>query len=95
MIQYFKCVKEINTVNWYNPNTIASSVGLIGPAGSIRGNKHRINRQFIRNFPQRDHFFTNRIVPFWNELPEEVINSKTVNSFKKRYDMYKSDGCPK
>ena len=93
MIQYFKCVKGINTVNWFNPNNIANSVGLIGPAGNIRGNKHRINRQFIKNFPQRDHFFTNRIVPYWNELPEEVINSRTVNSFKKKYDKYKIDGC--
>ena len=74
MIQYFKCVKGINTVNWFNPNIIAYSVGLIGPAGNIRGNEHRINRQFIKKFPQRDHFFTNRIVPYWNELPEEGIH---------------------
>ena len=48
MIQYFKCVKGINTVNWFNPNTIANSVGLFGPAGNIRGSKHRIDRQFLK-----------------------------------------------
>ena len=48
MIQYFKCVKGINTVDWFNPNTIANSVGLICPAGNIIGNKHMINWQFIK-----------------------------------------------
>ena len=76
-------------MNWFNPNTIANSVGLIGPAENIRDNKHRINRQFKKKFSQRD--FTNRIVPDWNELPEEVI--RTVNSFKKKYDKYKSEDC--
>ena len=93
MIQYFKCVKGINTVNWFNSNNIATSVGLIGPAEYIRGNKHRINRQFIKKLPQKDHFFTNRIIPYWNELSEEVINSRTVNTFKKKYDKYKTVGC--
>ena len=44
MIQYFKCVKGINTVDWFNLNTIANSVDLIGPAGNIRGNRHFIKK---------------------------------------------------
>ena len=94
MIQYFKCVKGFNKIEWFNPNTVTSSISLFGPASGIRGNKHRLNRQFIRNFPQRENFFTNRIVPYWNILPEEVVNARSVNSFKKRYDEFKQGVLP-
>ena len=90
MIQYYKCLNGYNKIDWFNPNTVVSSVSLNGPASSIRGNKHRLNRQFIRNFPQRKHFFTNRIVPYWNDLPSVVIASKSINSFKSNYDKFKA-----
>ena len=90
MIQYYKCLNGYNKIDWFNPNTIVSSVSLNGPASSIRGNKHRLNRQFIRNFPQRENFFTNRIVPYWNDLPSVVIDSKSINSFKANYDKFKA-----
>ena len=90
MTQYYKCLNGYNKIDWFNPNTIVSSVSLNGPASSIRGNKHRLNRQFIRNFPQRENFFTNRIVPYWNDLPSVVIDSKSINSFKANYDKFKA-----
>ena len=90
MIQNYKCLNGYNKIDWFNPNTVVSSVSLNGPASSIRGNKHRLNRQFIRNFPQREHFFTNRIVPYWNDLPSVVIASKSINSFKSNYDKFKA-----
>ena len=73
MIQYLKCFKGFNKIEWFNPDTVTSSICLFRPASGIKGNKHRLNRQFIRKFPQREHFFTNRIVPFWNILPEEIV----------------------
>ena len=32
--------------------------------------------------------FTNRIVNTWNALPEEVVSSSTVDSFKHKLDHY-------
>ena len=90
LIQYYKCINGFNRVNWSKPNLGANSVGLSGPAGNIRGHKHRLNRQFIRNFPQRENFFVNRVVPHWNELPSSVISSKSIESFKINYDKFKS-----
>ena len=90
MIQYYKCLNGYNTVDWFCPNMTVSTSSLLGPAGGIRGNKPRLNRQFIRNFPQREHFFTNRIVPYWNDLPTRVIASKSINSFKSNYDKFKA-----
>ena len=54
--------------------------------------ENKLNRQFIRNFPQRENFFTNRIVPYWNILPGKVVNVRSVNSFKKKNDEFKA-GC--
>jgi len=34
----------------------------------------------------RKHFFSNRIVQIWNELPLEVRESETINCFKNIYD---------
>ncbi len=87
-IQFFKFDKGFNRVTWYHPNSLTNSTQLAGPAGNIRGHKHRLSRQFTRNCDQREHFFTNRVVPIWNNLPEEVINSESVNEFKNRYDKF-------
>ena len=32
--------------------------------------------------------FSNRIIPLWNSLPEKVISSSTVKSFKVRLDRF-------
>ena len=36
----------------------------------------------------RKYFYTNRVIDVWNSLPEEVVRSKTVNSFKNRIDKH-------
>ena len=41
--------------------------------GRVNGNKFQ-------------HFFTNRIINVWNRLPNEVVNAKTINSFKNLID---------
>ena len=32
----------------------------------------------------RRHFFTQRVVSLWNALPQEVVDAKTLNIFKRR-----------
>ena len=46
--------------------------------------KPRLNKGIL----QRSNFFSIRVVNSWNQLPEEVISAKTVNSFKNRLDKY-------
>ena len=38
----------------------------------------------------RQCFFTQRVVNHWNALPEEIILADSVNSFKNKYDQWKS-----
>ena len=87
LIQYYKISQGHNLVDWFQPNSLTNSINQAGPASNIRGMKHRLKRQFT-NCSSRENFFINRIVPFWNELPYEVINAVSINSFKNKYDEF-------
>ena len=39
----------------------------------------------------RKFSFTNRVIPIWNSLPNQVVCAETVNSFKNRLDKFWSD----
>ena len=39
----------------------------------------------------RQNFLTNRVFHLWNNLDEQIVNSRTVNSFKKSLNMHLND----
>ena len=47
--------------------------------------KTRANKEIRRNF------FTLRVVQPWNEIPDEIKNQKSINSFKNSYDRWKKE----
>ena len=57
----------------------------INTESRIRGHtkKLKINQSKIEI---RRNFFTNRITKKWNGLSQEIINSKTIDTFKRVYD---------
>ena len=75
---------EIRVEITYKTNSLRQE----GPANNIRGQKHRLVRQYTGNCHQRENFFLNRVVPFWNQLPLDVIDSNSTNMFKNRYDKF-------
>ena len=77
LIQYFKLVRRIKLISWHRNN---ASV----PSFNLRGASHRFRSKLVKNCSQRDNFFLNRIVPNWNDLPELVIQSLSVNQLKIR-----------
>ena len=40
------------------------------------------------NLNIRKYFYANRVIGVWNDLPAEVKDSVSVNSFKNNYDIY-------
>ena len=38
----------------------------------------------------RRHFFTNRVATPWNNLPIEVKNAPSINTFRARYDKHRN-----
>jgi hypothetical protein len=37
----------------------------------------------------RENFFTNRVIPLWNDLPVEIKEARTLDSFKAGLDKLK------
>ena len=88
LIQYFKFIKNMNIISWHR---VIQSVP--STSQNLRGAGHRIRRQFVKNCSQREAFFTNGVVPYWNDLPENVIQSLSINQFKNRlYKHIKTNG---
>jgi hypothetical protein len=76
LIQFFKFSSGLNRVDWYHTMVPMASLSVDGPAGGIRGTRHRINKQLTK-VAARANFLSNRIVDHWNELPAEIVNAKT------------------
>jgi hypothetical protein len=51
----------------------------------------------LKFYPQRartqlrKYSFAMRVVKYWNSLPEKIVTSKTLNSFKNRLDKHWED----
>ena len=58
-----------------NSNTQGNSMKILKP---------RLKRSIL----QRVNFFSIRVVNAWNELPDYVISSNSINSFKNKLDRY-------
>ena len=54
---------------------------------STRGHQYKIFKQHARKLT-RINSFANRIVNDWNALPSEVVESPSINMFKKKLDDY-------
>ena len=54
LIEYLKISNGLSLIDWHNPNKLARSLDSDGPAGNIRGFKHRLTKQFMKCI-QRDH----------------------------------------
>jgi len=64
---------------------LCNSIKAEGPAGNIRGPKHRLVKQ-ITKIKQRENFLSNRVVSNWNMMPEDVVNATSKNSFKRNLE---------
>ena len=61
-----------------------------GVRTSARGNPKKVVTQWHK-LDIRKFSFALRIVKLWNDLPEEIVNAPSINSFKNRLDRHWSD----
>ena len=85
LIQQFKIVKGIESVNFEEKTS--NFVRVVAPRG---GKSAQLRREVVRSCNQRHHFFSNRIVRSWNDLPDKVISAIVINEFKNRLDAAKA-----
>ena len=55
-------------------------------SGRMRDNGFKLHKERIRWFI-RKHFFSGRVVKRWHSLPREVMNSPSLEVFKKHADV--------
>ena len=46
-----------------------------------RGNKFKIFQEHV-HYNLRKYYFSNRVIQIWNSLPDSVVESNSINSFK-------------
>ena len=74
LIETFKIVKGLTGLTVDELFTTAHSQ-------ITRGHSCKLQRNYAR-LKIRANFFTQRVVPLWNRLPEEVISCTSVDTFK-------------
>ena len=80
LIQVFKMIKGFDKVNYKEFFEISSS-------SRTRGHSYKIVKKRC-NGDLRKHFFTQRVVNSWNNLPQHVVDADTINCFKNRLDVF-------
>jgi ribonuclease P/MRP protein subunit RPP40 len=54
---------------------------------STRGNRYKLTQHHCK-YDLRRHYFTNRVTPIWNSLPDSVVTAESVNSFKNNLEKF-------
>ncbi len=75
LIQAFKIIDNVDPGDFFD----------LKKETRTRGHKWRLDKGAFRT-ENRRHFFTQRIVRVWNQLPSNVVEADTLGSFKKLLD---------
>jgi len=59
----------------------------IKKVGISRGHSHKLFKKRVR-LDVGKYCFSNRVCDEWNQLPGEIVNAGSVDSFKGRLDQY-------
>ena len=95
MIESFKVVNGFNNVNkneWFEfrsaENTRATRSTVEVREGEQQDRKDVMFMGNVR-LETRKHFFTVRVISKWNQIPDRVKSSKSVDAFKNGYDEWR------
>jgi ribonuclease P/MRP protein subunit RPP40 len=85
MIQTFKIVRGIDRVDYTTWFQLASETGRATTSADDTLNL----RPKTTRLEVRRHFFSNRVVEGWNQIPSEIKNARNVSCFKKAYKKHR------
>ena len=93
LIEIFKTMRGINKVersDWFE--MVGNEARSTRATTTIQDDGERRREWMIKveraNLETRRNFFTIRAAKEWNDLPDEIKESSTVNSFKSKYDRW-------
>ena len=79
LIQMYKIVRGADNVVWHHEPLWSQA---------REPKRSQLRREIVSSCQQRHHFFTNRIAHTWNELPDEIVESGSVEVFKIKLDIF-------
>ncbi len=82
LIQTYKLFNGLESVTLSTASIFSAKKSEI----TTRGHSQKLSREVIKSCDQRHHFFSNRVLPYWNNLPEHVVTTSSTNSFMARLD---------
>jgi len=96
LIQAYKLINGLEIVSDQCLPKRAHYLKTDGPASALRKRnnlerecfKAKMKNDYSRATTIRHHFFTNRVVPLWNSLPNYVTSAQTLNAFKMNLDAF-------
>ena len=83
LIETYKITHKI-----YDPNITNSLINLAHT--NTRSHKFKLLKPRV-NTNKFLHFFTNRIINVWNNLPGNIVEATSLNCFKNKIDKYFKD----
>ena len=84
LIQVYKIINELEEIGDIDLR--------IGKVNIGRKHTHQIIRELCKANNPRYRFLTNRTATTWNMLPANVVETRTVNSFKAALDSHMAAG---
>ena len=92
LIQFYKIVYGLDHIKWKKgPEKIVQGDNNGPAARNLRKGGICFRREPANICTPRNEFFLNRVIPFWNELPQKVRDdARTLNCFKAGLDDLKS-----
>ena len=82
MVEVFKIMNGHSSVN---KETWFETVETNGPQTRNRSDPLNLKTKSFRS-DVRKNFFSQRVVPLWNQLPNSVKSAPSITAFKSRYD---------
>lgn len=93
LIQMYKLINNFESVDFVNGIKFNSKISGENKIYNLRRHSQTIVREKTGKCPSRFNFLTNRIVNNWNQLTQETIEAKNLNSFKSKIDEWLLKRC--
>ena len=89
LIKFYKILNKMDCVNWKKELVEKVRGAEAGLAGNVRREGKSFHRESGKISNIRESFFINRTIPLWNDLPVDVKEARTLDSFKAGLDRLK------
>ena len=79
-MQFYKALSGLDNIEWLN------ELSMVERGVNVRNGGIRFHREPANISTERDQFFINRVIPFWNNLHQALKEARKLNNFKAGLD---------